>query len=545
MIGRRAPLAAILLVAALARFWGIWFGLPHMQARPDESVVSGIAVHFFDGDLNPHFFDYPTLFMYVLAGLYLACFLVGRTTGAFQSVSDFVSAWQQDWTVFALVGRCFVALLGTATVLVVYRIGARVFGTRCGLIAALFLALSLLHARDSHFAVTDVPMTFLVCASMLALVEAQLDRRPQRFFVAGLLAGLAASTKYNAVLLVVPLVAGEIFEVIEARREGRSTWDHRGLLFFVAPFLVGFLYGTPYAALDWREMADGFRRISSHLEEGHGIDVGTGWSYHVFVSLRYGVGWPVLVAALAGSVLIAVRSPRMAAVLCSFPLACYVAAGPGRTVFVRYIMPIVPFMCITAAVAVDAAAQWLSKVARLRPHAAAAVATGLAALVILPSAVNLARLDYLIARTDNRLIAARWIREHVPAGSSLYQSDSSYGGLALDAPDSGPPIDLWDFDQGLGVFTSNGQPRDHDPDWIIVQRSPLPLYSQVPQAVVLLSTGNRYVRVRSFHAIDLNARGNVFDQQDAFFLPLAGFRGISRPGPNFDVYQRTKPANAR
>ena len=31
---------------------------------------------------------------------------------------------------------------------------------------------------------------------------------------------------------------------------------------------------------------------------------------------------------------------------------------------------------------------------------------------------------------------------------------------------------------------------------------------------------------------------NVYDLQDEFYLPLSGFRGIERPGPNLEVYVR-------
>jgi len=31
---------------------------------------------------------------------------------------------------------------------------------------------------------------------------------------------------------------------------------------------------------------------------------------------------------------------------------------------------------------------------------------------------------------------------------------------------------------------------------------------------------------------------SVYDRQDAFFLPIAGFDPIVRPGPTFRIYQR-------
>ena len=30
----------------------------------------------------------------------------------------------------------------------------------------------------------------------------------------------------------------------------------------------------------------------------------------------------------------------------------------------------------------------------------------------------------------------------------------------------------------------------------------------------------------------------VYDMQDAFFIPFAGFRGVERPGPNFLIYRK-------
>ena len=44
------------------RFYGLHFGIPHVWARPDELAVADIAKEFLRGDLNPHFWDYPTLF---------------------------------------------------------------------------------------------------------------------------------------------------------------------------------------------------------------------------------------------------------------------------------------------------------------------------------------------------------------------------------------------------------------------------------------------------------------------------------------------------
>jgi 4-amino-4-deoxy-L-arabinose transferase-like glycosyltransferase len=542
-LSRRA-LAAIVVLGALARAWGLWFGLPHTQARPDESVVAQIAIGFWKGTLNPGFFDYPTLFMYVLAAADLAYYVAGRLSGAFHSVPDFLASWTTHWTPFYLIGRSIVAIAGTATIVVVARIAARLGGTAAGLIAGAFLALSFLHVRDSHFAVTDVPATLLICLSIDRLLRAHVNREPQQFFVAGVLAGLAVTTKYNAAFLVIPLAASALVELVDARWEGRRSAAGQRLWLFLLPCAVVFLWGTPYALLAPAGLRQGIGNVSAHLREGHGLDPGNGWVYHLTVSLRYGVGWPVVAAALAGMALLSRRNLRLALLVCTFPLAYYAMAGSGRTVFVRYVIPIVPFLCVTAALAVEACGRALTRLAGLGPRASAVATAALAAACIAPSAVNVARLDYVLGHTDNRLLVADWIRERVPPSASLHQSSgSAFGALEVDAP--GQPVpQIWNYDEAANRFTRNGRPQEGKPDWIVIQQSPLVLYSRVPPAILNLVATDEYALIRSFQAARPSRR-RVFDQQDAFFLPLDGFAGIDRPGPDFDVYRRTRQGATR
>ena len=82
----------LLALAAVVRFYGLRFGMPHVWARPDELVVSDVAHGFLSGDLNPHFWAYPTLFIYVLAALDYGFYRFGRAAGWFHSLEQFVSS---------------------------------------------------------------------------------------------------------------------------------------------------------------------------------------------------------------------------------------------------------------------------------------------------------------------------------------------------------------------------------------------------------------------------------------------------------------------
>lgn len=66
------------------RFYGLRFGILHPYARPDELPVIGIGKDFLTGDLNPRFWAYPSLYMYVLAALDYALWIV---------IPDTANAW--------------------------------------------------------------------------------------------------------------------------------------------------------------------------------------------------------------------------------------------------------------------------------------------------------------------------------------------------------------------------------------------------------------------------------------------------------------------
>jgi len=57
-----------------------------------------------------------------------------------------------------------------------------------------------------------------------------------------------------------------------------------------------------------------------------------------------------------------------------------------------------------------------------------------------------------------------------------------------------------------------------------------------PIVTEFLRSGYQYVR--TFRAFRVSAPGNVYDIQDAFFVPFAGFHRVERPGPNFTLYRR-------
>ncbi len=161
-------LPAILVLALLLRLWSLDFGVPHVLARPDEMEIVGRAVRFLSGDLNPHFFHYPSLYLYLIGALLSGC--AGLLVTGGQPLAEVLADVAVDPSRFIVLARSVTALIGVGTVGAVYALGRSVAGRSTGLWAALFLTVAPLHVRDSHFAVTDVALAlFLVVSVMFSL----------------------------------------------------------------------------------------------------------------------------------------------------------------------------------------------------------------------------------------------------------------------------------------------------------------------------------------------------------------------------------------
>jgi 4-amino-4-deoxy-L-arabinose transferase-like glycosyltransferase len=564
-------LLIIIIIAVVVRYWGIDFGLPNTRCRPDESTVVDVAFKFGSGDLNPHLFKYPTFYMYILFCFYACYFLFGIINGRYSSISDLLVEFGFHPTNFYLIDRCFSAFLGTATVFITYKIAKQLFNKKTGIISALFLSLAYLHVRDSHFGVTDVPMTFLIMCSLLFIIKSYEDKTLKSFVIAGIFAGLATSTKYAGILLIVPISIVNFFNILDRKDKKIRLFLDKQLLLFMTALVFTFFLGTPFALFDFTKFISDFLLEMKHLNLGWGIILRRGWWHHLSFSLRFGLGWTLFFASLAGILILIKKDLRKTIILCSFPLVYYALSGKGYTVFLRYIIPVIPFLCITGAVfTVDVS----NKIAGyFRSNLKNVITYLIMILIIMPSIYNIINFNRLLAKKDNRLIAKEWIDENIQGGSSIYQPGSKWGKIELY-----PTIEAlekvykemmvkggggrtlktkmyylkakidylkkeniqgyedWKYNSKLRKFSFNDEEKDTLPKYIVRKESPLVVYSRTPEEIMELLKTSYYLK-KSFKVIDINNKDNLFDQQDAFYIPFVGFRDIQRPGPNIYIYE--------
>jgi hypothetical protein len=398
---------AVFLLALLPRLAGLRWGLPSAEHwysyHPDErQIVQAVAsLDFFSGDFNPNFFNYPSLYIYAVHLTYLLAGMLGQTQNAIAGA---------PWPILhdiILCGRLVTALLGAATVPVVYLLGRELGGHKLAIVGALLMAFAPGHVQHSHFATVDVPSTFWVALALYFAVRGLRDDAQKYFLWGGLASGLAAATKYNAgLVLIAPLLA-----IFVARPAAPSKYFGGAVL----ACMLGFLIGCPFSVLSFSEfwgddVANGFYyEFFVHSRQGHGevfVDTGRfGWWYHVWFNLPFAFTAPLLMLAAAGIVLM-IRDKRSKSFipLLAFAALYFFALGFSQVRFMRYTLPLLPVLAISTAWAIHHLA---TRIAFHTPSKYFGVAAAPVALAL----VGAFNVVWPFVTIDPRDAAAKWLRE--------------------------------------------------------------------------------------------------------------------------------------
>ena len=372
------------------------------------------ALSFGTGTLNPHNFLYPTFFFYVLfawVGSYLG--LVWLTGGA-HSLSELKGLYFSDPGGIYTAGRLLGALAGTATIPALYQLARRIGDSHVALAAAMFVAVSPLHVRDSHYVKHDVPATLAIVLAYVAMTRSFLDSDDSRaarrkLMIAAAACGIAFSIHYYCVFLAIPLLATA---VRSARHGRRGTVLYSCLLVTVISVGV-FLLLSPFIAVEpmtaWRDIT-----ANREIVVDRAVQMGAFAPVTRYLDLlfRDAVGIPVALLALIGIVGNVRSRPAITLFLLSFPAAFFLFITNTFPAS-RYLNPLVPFLALFAAYGVSTIAttissrRWMLWFCLISAAAAA------------PALYQSIRTDLFFRRTDTRTMALREIAAIVPDGTAV------------------------------------------------------------------------------------------------------------------------------
>jgi hypothetical protein len=222
-------------------------------------------------------------------------------------------------------------------------------------------------------------------------------------------------TKYPAGLAVImPVIAA--WMTLNAK-PSRTACVIAAVVAWVGSFLVV----APYTLLDLPGFLNGFAHLMGAVRPR-----GPEWESSALIYAKHllkNFGWPATILMASGLVLGIVRAVRGPGrvrwtLLITFPVIFFYLLSGHGLVYGRYLLPVLPFACVLAAIAVISGVSLLRRfdIARA-PRTALIVALTVAA--VLPPTLTALGFVRMIARPSTQSQAYDWISRNVPAGSKV------------------------------------------------------------------------------------------------------------------------------
>ncbi|MGI8801597.1 MAG: ArnT family glycosyltransferase [Solirubrobacteraceae bacterium] len=400
-------IGGVLALALGLRLWGVKQGLPFAYNADENSHFVQHAVALFTHGPNPHYFNNPPAYTYLLYLIY------GIYYGGGHPLSHTLAS---NPTEVFVIARVTAGVLGTIAVWLLYLCGRLLFDRRTALLAAGLLAVGFLPVFYAHLALNDVPTLAPVCLALWGTARILRSGRAIDYLIAAVGLGLAAATKYTGGIVLAPLVVAACVQM-NPTRGGRSALIKLALAGVVA--FAAFVIADPYALLDWQDFSNGILHQSAASDDATGklgLTHGSGISYYLW-TLTWGLGWVPAFGSLGGAVLLLRKDRRLAALLIPAAIIFLLFMGSQGRYFGRWLMPVLPIFCLLSAYFVLEAADWLAKVtlSELRPTLIALAVVALCGQAVVHSVHS----GLVLSRSDTRNLARAWMVAHVGVGSHI------------------------------------------------------------------------------------------------------------------------------
>jgi Dolichyl-phosphate-mannose-protein mannosyltransferase len=387
-------LLSIACVSLLLNLWGIDFGVPE-RWHPDE-ITARAVVMAREATLNPHEFRYGSLHFYQILAVIVPTYLVSKLLGL---------DYDSQVTLVIVAARALSALLGAGCVVLTFLLANRLFNATAAILSASFLAFAMGFATNAHFATVDVPMVFWMTASFLMATEVLLTGRRRAYVLAGLFAGLAASTKYPGAMALVCLLAAHLL--------APRPRDHLALLLGFVASGISFVLANPPLLFASCEFFEGVIRDNAYSStQGNGEAI----SLLIAANLVRGLGIPLFILvcpSLIYATLLVFRKdtkPKIlliaAMIVPSLLLLHHLNAN-----YVRFVIPIFPPLAVLTGKATADLIAARSTFLRL-------VGAAVTFTVIALSALHTIAADLEMIH-DSRELTVEWIARNVPEGATI------------------------------------------------------------------------------------------------------------------------------
>lgn len=427
-------LGIVLILVLVLRLWGVWFGLPYVGFQPDEWFIADEGLELLQEGFAPSRLGIGTLHAYIQAGITWPVFrliafdpdriLTYREMLAAEGINTGVVGIPHPLPAYYLWGRMGVAVMGMISVWLTYLIGREIESSDLGLLGALFLAASPLHAEYSHYLIRTIPgLMFLLLAFYVILLAYQRER----WWLYGLGSVLVVSailTKQNNLVILVPF---GLSLVLSLWRTLRQRSPKESLKVFGAILLAA---GTGSLALTLiLRYRDPIALVSSlirlilnnpYVYGGHHFGYGGEntllWVFNYFLHDPWRF---VFLLALPGVGVAALELRERGWLLLSIPVSYLLVMSFFTVRFIHWLVPVLPFLGILAGLFLIWGVRYFAQ--QLRRWSVpwyGLMAVGALAITITSFKLIIIQ-DYWLSQKDVRVVASEWLQVSIPRGMKV------------------------------------------------------------------------------------------------------------------------------
>lgn len=403
------PLFWIVAVVLLIRLPAIWHGLPAVYNSTEYFTAKTALSMAAAASLDPLTYIYPAAWYYLEIIVFGGLFVFGYVVGWISGSTEFAVRFLIEPTPFYAAARGVSLMLSLTSIGLMYTLIKKRHDVKIAVVTAVAFAADYYLNQYATNATADSLLVFFSTLAVYFLLKTE-HAEKNYFIYAGLFAGMAIGTKYNAGFYAPALLLAAWLRSSDSRQKVINS-----VLVLIA-IIAGFVVLNPGWLIAPGKWIDGFMLISGQMQNAVSLERGSNYLWELWQLLRH-ASMPVLAGMGIGLWLMIFRRGRKNWPLHVIWICTFLYVGSWQKKGIDYLLPAFPVWFVFFA----------DGLRRLKSMSKNRLVI---ALIVLPSIVLMLYSAFLAMRKDTRQLASEWVIANT-AGESLICYDNYHYDLTL------------------------------------------------------------------------------------------------------------------
>ena len=448
------------LIGAFLHFYNINWGAPFYFHPDERNIASAVSQLHFPHHMNPQFFAYGSL------PIYLIYFTAYATNYVLSLLTPGPNPLDPTFSQAILVSRVYSALFATLLIPLLFSLGKKLKNENTGLLAAFFATASVGFIQFAHFGTFEMWLTFFSTLLFWSCLHLLKEKKFEYVLLLSLFFGILISIKISSLaLLPIPLFVLLIFSFQNTQKNLTTRSIRfsdflkfknakllsflnflRNTCLFIFIATATFIITNPFVLVDTKD-------FQSSMNYESGVALGTEKVFYTgnFINTIPGIYqllhvYPFLINPLMTILFlasycyvcyIAIRKRNSSyQLLAAIFLILFISNAFLFVKWTRYMVPTLPFIFLSVGIALNALTLENKHLARLLNFE-------VIILLILNCLVAFSYFKVAFVDVDSRVLAALFAQQTIPPNAQILSETSDLG--ALPFQEAFPHFDTFNF----------------------------------------------------------------------------------------------------